>query len=92
MITSDRTRLLGLNSASLPALRLFEELPKRPIVTVASTVKLLNTTKPTAIRAIEVLADAGILAETTGKKRDRRFAYRAYMACPRTGTELDSRG
>jgi hypothetical protein len=52
-------------------------------------MKLLDTSKPTATRAIEVLAEIGILAETTGKKRDRSFAYRAYMERLRTGTELD---
>jgi Fic family protein len=68
---------------------LFERLPRHPIVTVASAMKLLDTSKPTATRAIEVLAEIGILVETTGKKRDRSFAYRAYMERLRTGTELD---
>ena len=62
---------------------------RHPIVTVASAMKLLDTSKPTATRAIEVLSEIGILVETTGKKRDRNFAYRAYMARLRTGTELD---
>jgi cell filamentation protein, protein adenylyltransferase len=52
-------------------------------------MKLLDTSKPTATRAIEVLAEIGILLETTGKKRDRSFAYRAYMEHLRTGTDLD---
>jgi Fic family protein len=51
-------------------------------------MKLLETTKPTATRAIESLVEAGILAETTGKKRDRSFAYQAYLERLRTGTEL----
>ena len=46
-----------LNSASVSALRLFERLPRHPIVTVASAMKLLDTSKPTATRAIEVLAE-----------------------------------
>lgn len=91
LINADRARVLDLDSASLPALRLFEWLPRRPIVTVASAMKLLNTSKPTATRAIEALAQAGVLTETTGKKRDRNFAYGAYMECLRTGTELDNR-
>jgi hypothetical protein len=52
---------------------------------------LIEASKPTATRAIEVLAEAGILVETTGKKRDRSFAYSAYMERLRTGTELDTR-
>ncbi len=89
LVSADRTRLLGVESVSVSALRLFERLPRHPIVTVASAMKLLDTSKPTATRAIEVLAEIGILVETTGKKRDRSFAYRAYMERLRTGTELD---
>src|SRR5579883_1137631 len=79
LISTDRTRLLDIDSASLSVLRLFERLPRHPIVTVASAMKLLNASKPTATRAIDVLSEIGVLTETTGKKRDRSFAYRAYM-------------
>lgn len=89
LVSTDRTRLLGVESASVSALRLFELLPRHPIVTVASAMRLLDTSKPTATRAIEVLTEIDILVETTGKKRDRSFAYRAYMERLRTGTELD---
>lgn len=51
-------------------------------------MKLVETTKPTASRAIELLAAAGVLVETTGKKRDRSFVYRAYLDRLRVGTEL----
>ena len=32
---------------------------------------------------------AGVLVETTGKKRDRSFVYRSYLDRLRVGTELD---
>lgn len=89
LVNTDRTRLLGVKSASVSAVRLFELLPRHPIVTVASAMRLLDTSKPTATRAIDLLAEIGTLVETTGKKRDRSFAYRAYMERLRTGTELD---
>jgi Fic family protein len=92
LVSADRTRLLGAERASISALRLFEQLPRHPIVTVASAIRLIDASKPTAIRAIETLAQTGILVETTGRKRDRSFAYRAYMERLRTGTEPDSRG
>jgi Fic family protein len=60
-------------------------------MTVASAVKLLDTSKPTATRAIEAPAEYGILVETTGKKRDRSFSYRVYLERLRAGTELDIR-
>jgi len=51
-------------------------------------MKLIDASKPTATRAIEALADAGILAETTGRRRDRSFSYRAYLDRLHPGTEL----
>jgi Fic family protein len=60
---------------SIVALRLFEVMPRHPVVTVAAAMKLVETTKPTAGRAIELLVNAGVLAEITGKKRDRSFVY-----------------
>jgi Fic family protein len=89
LVGADRARLLATASASVPALRLFERVPRHPIVTVVAAMKLTGTSKPTATRAIEVLIEAGILVETTGKKRGRSFAYRAYMERLRAGTELD---
>ena len=37
--------------------------------------------------AIEVLSEADILQESTGKKRDRSFAYHRYLERLRDGTE-----
>ena len=90
LVTSDRARLLAAGSASLSALRLFENLPRRPIQSVASAMRLIDASKPTATRAIEVLVDVGILVETTGRKRGRSFAYAAYLELLRTGTDLDN--
>lgn len=90
LVSADRARLLGAESASVSALRLFEQLPRHPIVSVASAMKLVDASKPTATRAIEALAEVGILVETTGKRRDRSFAYRAYMERLRAGTDLNS--
>ncbi len=40
---------------------------------------LLDTTKPTAGKAIEALLKVGVLGEITGKKRDRVYAYQSYL-------------
>lgn len=60
-------------------------------MTVASVMKLVETTKPTAGRAIEGLVTAGVLVEKTGKKRDRSFLYQGYVDRLRVGTELEDR-
>jgi Fic family protein len=89
LVAADRARVLAHEGMSVVALRLFELLPRHPVVTVASVMKLVETTKPTAGRAIELLVAAGVLVETTGKKRDRSFVYRSYLDRLRVGTELD---
>ena len=88
IVGEDRAGLLASDTASVSAVRLFEELPRHPIVTVASAMTLLGVSKPTAIRAIEALMSVGVLMETTGRRRDRSFAYAAYVNLLRIGTEL----
>jgi len=88
LVAQDRARVLANDGMSIGALRLFELLPRHPIVTVASAMKMLDTTKPTAGRAVELLVGAGVLVEMTGKRRDRAYAYRAYLDRLKVGTEL----
>lgn len=79
LIGKDRARLLKSASVTVPALRLLELLPSNPVVTLTLAVDLLDTTKPTAIKAIESLEQIGVLKETTGKRRDRVYAYQTYL-------------
>ncbi|HHH29201.1 MAG TPA: Fic family protein [Polyangiaceae bacterium] len=88
LVTADRQRVIHHTGVNLLAVQLFERLPSRPIVTAPWVVEALATTKPTAGRAIEALEAAGVLVETTGKKRDRVYAYQAYLDRLRAGTEL----
>jgi Fic family protein len=88
LVTTDRQRVLAQPGATLMAAQLFERLPGRPLVTAAWVVQTFETTKPTAGRAIEVLTAAGVLVEITGKKRDRTYAYQAYLDRLREGTSL----
>jgi len=45
-------------------------------VTSGRAVELLGTTRPTANKAIRALLEAGIVQETTGKRRGRVFGKR----------------
>ena len=69
--------------------RLLELLPEHPVVTVSTVTTLLQTTKPTATKAIKDLVEANVLTETTGRKRDRLFSYAEYLNKLRTGTEFE---
>ena len=88
LVSADRERVLQQPGVTLLAVQLFERLPRRPIITAPWVVAALDTTKPTAGRAIEALLNAGVLLETTGKKRDRVYAYQAYLDQLRQGTDL----
>jgi Fic family protein len=89
LISRDRARVLAAGKASVVASRLFEELPRHPIVTITGVVKLLDTTKPTAAKAIALLEEVRVLTETTGRRRDRTFSYAKYLDHLRVGTELE---
>jgi len=79
IVTADRSRVLESTPSSINAMRLFELLPRHPIVTVGRVTELLETTKPTASKAVRDLVEAGVLVERTGRKRDRAFGYGAYL-------------
>ncbi len=88
LVTADRAKVLAQDTTAVSAVRLFELLPNHPIITVAAAMKLIETSKPTAARAIETLVTAGILVETTGKRRARSYIYKAYIERLQVGTEL----
>jgi Fic family protein len=83
----DRQAILGYARVTLPAIRLFDALPTHPIVTLAGAMKILATSKPTAIKAMDVLQKTGILRERTGKLRDRVYGYHGYLQVLTADTE-----
>jgi Fic family protein len=79
LLGRDRHTVAYHESTTIPAVRLFDLLPVHPMVTLSSVMGLLKTTKPTAGKALDALRRAGVLHETTGRKRDRVYAYQAYL-------------
>jgi len=79
LLGKDRARLIGHDSVTVPAIRLLDLLPSSPVVTLPLAIELLGVSKPTAIKAIEALEETGILKETSGKRRDRVYAYQKYL-------------
>ena len=88
LLERDRRRYLDSNHASVMGARLFEHLARHPVITVKSALRLCDTTRPTAAKAVDSLCDAGVLEETSGRRRDRTFTYRPYLDLLRTGTDL----
>jgi Fic family protein len=79
LLERDRRALVHHEATTVTAVRLFDHLPEHPIITLPRTIELLRTTKPTAGKAIDALCKAVILGETTGRQRDRVYAYRTYL-------------
>ncbi|MFN3191249.1 MAG: Fic family protein [Aureliella sp.] len=78
-VHDDRKRLLESSDATIYTVRLLDLLPGKPIVTAAIAAEELEATKPSISKAIDVLEKAKILRETTGKRRDRVYAYQKYL-------------
>lgn len=79
LVTADRRRLLESPKAGPASYRLFELLPTMPRFTIERVRQQLGTTFPTATAAVKLLEDLGIVTELTGQKKNRNYAYRAYI-------------
>ncbi|HEX2195375.1 MAG TPA: Fic family protein [Actinomycetota bacterium] len=67
------------------ALMLLEQLYFRPIVNVTAVMRMTGLSSPRANALVLELEDVGILRETSGRRRNRIFAYDPYVALFRDG-------
>ena len=79
LVGRDRERIVREQRATIAAIRLLDLLPSKPVVTVPRASELLGLTAPPARKAIELLEQIGVLRETSGKQRDRVYAYHDYL-------------
>lgn len=76
----DRRRITAeMGRGATKGLVLLEQLYSRPIVDVVAVSKMVDRSVANANDLVRELCEIGILKETTGRKRDRRFAYSAYL-------------
>jgi Fic family protein len=76
---ADSTRIRSLKRAASSALRVHHRLQERPLGSIASLSKATGLTVPTVTAALESLIKLGIVRETTGRQRNRVFAYGRYI-------------
>ncbi len=79
LLARDRARLVGHQRATVAAIQLLDQLPKHPVLTVPRAAEVLGVTAPPARKAIGLLARLSVLRETTGRQRDRVYAYHEYL-------------
>lgn len=67
----------GLGSNGL---KLLSNLFERPLVNIKLAAALLDSTFPTASRAVSAFEELGILREVTGQRRSRIYRYEPYLS------------
>lgn len=87
LFKDDAKRIQTLGRTAPNALRVFDALRARPLATINDLAARTGIAFPTAARAIEALERLGIVREITGRKRERVFAYAAYLAILNEGAE-----
>ena len=87
LFEADRKRIEKLGRPAGSALQVHQYLQTKPVVSVPTAAKALSLSAPTVRKSINHLVELEILSETTGKQRDRVFAYKAYMKTLSEGTE-----
>lgn len=79
LFDEDRTKIKTLKRALPGALRVFEYLQRKALVTIPNLALALKISQPTATAALKNLERLGIVKEISGKKRDKLFSYEAYL-------------
>ena len=80
-----KVRTMGRKAAS--SLAVHEYLQAHPLTKIGAAAKDLKLSVPTVTSALETLAKLKIAKESTGKRRDRLFAYPRYLHILSEGTE-----
>lgn len=80
LFRDDIAQVQRLGRAKANALRVYEVLRQRPLATIDGLARQLDIAFPTAARAIDALGSLNLVQEITGRKRERVFAYTAYLA------------
>lgn len=83
----DAKRLAEIGRLSGAALKLHLHFKRRPITTVAQAAKETRVNRTSITAALERMIELRIVRELTGQKRNRLFAYKAYLQILGSGTE-----
>jgi Fic family protein len=87
LLQADRVRVQATGRVAGAALRVHLAFQERPVASVAFLASRTGMTVPTVTKAVATLGSAGIVREITGRRRNRVFAYEAYLRILSEGTE-----
>jgi len=87
LFAKDSEKISYLGRARFSCEHTLEYMKRLPQVTVPLIAKALQMTQPTARNALNLLKSIGVLAEVSGKKRDKIYIYRQYLNILEDGTK-----
>jgi len=79
LFTKDRSSVEALGRAAPSALKVYDFLRNRILISPTRAATVLGLTWPTVQAALDRLETLGIATEVTGKKRDRIYAYQRQL-------------
>jgi Fic family protein len=80
LFRADKASIEQFGRGAGSALAIYELVQLNPIFSIKNAANKSGLSFPTASAAIERLAKAGILQESSGKRRDRLFVYSKYLS------------
>ena len=87
LFTADRKRIQQIGRPAITALRVHELMQMKPLINIGLAARTLELSVTTVTTALARLQKLGIVRETTGRERDRVFAYGQYIDIVSAGTE-----
>jgi Fic family protein len=82
----DQARIRSVGRAAGSALQVYDVLRRRVVVSIGGAAKEAGVTWPTAKAALERLEALEIVAESTGRRRDRLYTYTRQLDILNRGT------
>lgn len=86
LVERDRQRIQTLGRAAATAARLHEIAVKEIVFRIPEAARRLETSEVTTGNAARNLEGLGIVRETTGRRRNKRFVYSEYLSIIEEGT------
>ncbi|MHB8868908.1 MAG: Fic family protein [Thermoleophilia bacterium] len=87
LFKDDTDRVQGLGRRAATTLRVLDALRHRPVLTLNEVSRRVGVSFPTATKGMDALVELGIVREITGGRRNRVFAYDAYLSVLSEGGE-----
>ena len=87
LVQADRDLVATLGRAAASGLALHTALQRQPVATAPALVRATGLSAATVNKTLALLQGLGLVAELTGGRRGRVFAYRAYVALINAGLD-----